>query len=95
MSDTPLDVGYVAKLARLKLSDEEAHLFEEQLGQVLEYAQKLQQVDVSGVETAAHASPIFDVLREDVARDWFTTEEALKNAPRQANDLFIVTKVIE
>jgi aspartyl-tRNA(Asn)/glutamyl-tRNA(Gln) amidotransferase subunit C len=47
------------------------------------------------VEAAAHAIPIFNVFREDEPRDWFTAEEALSNAPRQANGLFIVTKVVE
>jgi aspartyl-tRNA(Asn)/glutamyl-tRNA(Gln) amidotransferase subunit C len=90
-----LDVNYVAKLARLKLTEEEARIFQEQLGHVLEYADKLREVDVSGVEAAAHAVPIFNVVREDVARDWFTAEEALSNAPRQANGLFVVPKVVE
>ena len=90
-----LDVAYVAKLARLNLTDEEAALFQTQLGHVLEYASKLSEVDVSDVETAAHAIPIFNVFREDEPRDYFTAEEALSNAPRQANGLFIVTKVVE
>ena len=40
-------------------------------------------------------APLFDVLREDEPRPWFTPEEALHNAPRQANHLFIVPKVVE
>ena len=47
------------------------------------------------MEAAAHAVPIFNVFREDEPRDWFTAEEALSNAPQQANQLFIVTKVVE
>ena len=90
-----LDVAYVAKLARLNLTDEETALFQTQLGHVLEYASKLSEVDVSDVETAAHAIPVFNVFREDEPRDYFTAEEALSNAPRQANGLFIVTKVVE
>ena len=90
-----LDVAYVAQLARLKLSPEETSLFQKQLGDVLEYAEKLKQVDVSDVEASAHAVPMFNVLREDEPRDWFTAEEALANAPRKADDLFVVTKVVE
>jgi aspartyl-tRNA(Asn)/glutamyl-tRNA(Gln) amidotransferase subunit C len=90
-----LDVAYVARLARLNLTDEETALFQTQLDHVLEYASKLREVDVSQVEAAAHAIPIFNVFREDEPRDWFTAEEALSNAPRQANDLFVVTKVVE
>jgi aspartyl-tRNA(Asn)/glutamyl-tRNA(Gln) amidotransferase subunit C len=90
-----LDVGYVAKLARLNLTAEETQLFQKQLGDVLEYAAKLAAVDVSHVEAAAHAIPIFNVFREDEPQDWFTAEEALSNAPQKANQLFIVTKVVE
>ena len=90
-----LDVAYVARLARLNLTDEETELFQKQLGDVLKYAEKLREVDVSHVEAAAHALPIFNVFREDAPRDWFTTQQALSNAPRQANGLFIVTKVVE
>jgi len=90
-----LDVAYVARLARLNLTDAETELFQKQLGDVLKYADKLRQVDVSTVEAAAHAVPIFDVFRKDEPRDWFTAEEALSNAPCQENGLFIVTKVME
>ena len=96
MAETPqLDVGYVAKLARVNLTPEETELFQKQLGDVLNYAAKLAEVDVSHVEAAAHAIPVFNVFREDEPRDCFTAEEALSNAPRQANQLFIVTKVVE
>jgi len=103
-----LDVAYVAKLARLDLSETETELFQKQLGDVLSYAEKLRNVDVSGVEPAAHAVPMFNVFRKDEPRDWFTAEEALANAPRQMpvgsktrrgepgpKNLFIVTKVVE
>jgi aspartyl-tRNA(Asn)/glutamyl-tRNA(Gln) amidotransferase subunit C len=90
-----LDVAYIARLARLDLTDEETELFQKQLGDVLKYVEKLREVDVSNVEAAAHALPIFNVFREDKPRDWFTAQQALSNAPRRANGLFIVTKVVE
>ncbi|MGI8957973.1 MAG: Asp-tRNA(Asn)/Glu-tRNA(Gln) amidotransferase subunit GatC [Chthoniobacterales bacterium] len=89
-----LDVAYVARLARLELSDEETALFQSQLAQVLEHVEKLREVDVEGVEPAAHAAPQFDILRTDETRPGLTQEEALRNAPRAAHGLFIVTKVI-
>ncbi len=95
MAQAEIDVRQVARLARLQLTDDEAQLFQEQLRQVLAHADKLGAVDVSGVETSAHASPIFDVFRADEARPSLSAEEALANAPRQANDLFIVPKVVE
>ena len=90
-----LDVAYVAKLARLNLSEEETRLFQTQLAQVLEYADKLREIDVSDVDPTAHGMPIFNVFREDEPRDWLTAEEALSNAPLQSNGLFLVTKVVE
>ena len=90
-----LDVGYVSKLARLNLTDDETRLFQKQLADVLKYAEKLREVDVSHVEATAHAIPVFNVFREDEPRDWFTAEEALSNAPQKANQLFIVPKVVE
>jgi aspartyl-tRNA(Asn)/glutamyl-tRNA(Gln) amidotransferase subunit C len=90
-----LDVAYVAQLARLQLTAEETELFQKQLGDVLKYAEKLKEVNVQGVEAAAHAVPIFNVFRSDDPCDWLTATEALSNAPRQANNLFIVTKVVE
>lgn len=90
-----IDVAHVAKLARLNLTGEETKLFQAQLGRVLEYAEKLREPDTSQVEAAAHAVPIFNIFRDDEPRSGFTAEEALSNAPRQANGLFIVTKVVE
>ena len=90
-----LDVAYVARLARINLTSDEAKIFQEQLDNVLKYVEKLRQVDVTGVDAALHPLPIANVFREDVPRDWFTAEQALSNAPRQANGLFIVPKVVE
>ena len=90
-----LDVAYVARLARINLTEEEAKIFQKQLDDVLKYVEKLRQVDVTGVDTAAHALPISDVFRDDAPRDWFTAEQALTNAPRQADGLFVVPKVLE
>jgi aspartyl-tRNA(Asn)/glutamyl-tRNA(Gln) amidotransferase subunit C len=90
-----IDVAYVAKLARLNLSDEETKLFQRQLADVLKYAEKLSEVDVSQVEASAHAIPVFNVFREDEPRDWFTADQALSNASRKASNLFIVPKAVE
>ena len=89
------DVRYTAQLARLNLTEEEIAKFQTQLSQVLAYVEKLEKVDVSGVEPTAHANAVFNVFREDVPRDCFTADDALSNAPRSANQLFIVPKVIE
>lgn len=95
MSAPEIDVRYVAQLARLALSEDEVVRFQAQLGQILEFAEALQQVDVEGVEPTAHPGGLQNVLREDLAADGFSAAEALANAPRKANGLFLVPKVIE
>ena len=90
-----LDVAYVARLARINLTEAEAEVFQKQLDDVLRYVEKLRQADVTHVEPAAHVLPIFNVFREDAPRDWFTAEQALSNAPRKAHGLIIVPKVVE
>lgn len=90
-----LDVAYVARLARINLTEDEAKIFQKQLDDVLKYVEKLGEVDVTGLDAAAHALPVFNVFRDDAPRDWLTAEQALSNAPRQANGLFVVPKVVE
>lgn len=89
------NVRYTAQLARLHLSEEEIAKFQTQLSQVLDYMEKLERVDVTAVEPTAHANPIVNVFRADEPRPSFTPAEALANAPREANGLFIVPKVLE
>jgi aspartyl-tRNA(Asn)/glutamyl-tRNA(Gln) amidotransferase subunit C len=89
------DVRYTAQLARLQLGEEEIATFQKQLSQVLDYVEKLEKVDVSAVEPTAHANAIYNVFRADEPCPWLTPQEALANSPRQANQLFIVPKVIE
>ena len=88
-----LDVGYVARLARINLTEDEKKMFQKQLDNVLKYVEKLRQADVTGVDATPNALPV--VFREDAPRGWFTSEQALSNAPRQANGLFVVPKVVE
>ena len=95
MSAPEFDVRYVATLARLKLTDEETRTFQNQLGDVLAFVEKLKKVNVEGVEPTAHTSDVFNVFREDEVRPGLTAAQALANAPRKANDLFVVTKVVE
>ncbi len=90
-----IDVKYVAHLARLSLTPEEEEKIGAQLGHVLGYIEKLKQVDVSGVEPTAHAFPLVNVTRPDETRPSMPHEDALRNAPAQANGLFMVPKIVE
>ena len=95
MSAPDFNIKYVAHLARLKLSPEEETQLGAQLGNILGYIEKLKEVDVTGVEPTAHAFPIVNVFRADELRPGLSNEDALRNAPKQANGLFVVPKVVE
>ena len=95
MSAPEINVRHIAQLARIYLSEEEISTFQNQLSQVLAYVETLQKLDVSQVEATAYANPVYNVFRDDEPRDLFTAEQALANAPRQANDLFVVAQSVE
>jgi aspartyl-tRNA(Asn)/glutamyl-tRNA(Gln) amidotransferase subunit C len=95
MAAMEIDVKYVAHLARLALSPEEERTMGAQLGNILGYIEKLKEVDVTGVEPTAHPFPLVNVTRPDEIRPSLSQEDALRNAPAQANGLFIVPKIVE
>jgi aspartyl-tRNA(Asn)/glutamyl-tRNA(Gln) amidotransferase subunit C len=95
MKTDSIDVAYVAKLARLELSAEEAAVTQEKLSQILVYVEQLGKLDVSAIEPTAHAFEATNVFRADVSRPSLSVEEALLNAPDKQDDLFKVPKVVE
>jgi aspartyl-tRNA(Asn)/glutamyl-tRNA(Gln) amidotransferase subunit C len=95
MAAAEINVKYVAHLARLALTPDEEVKLTAQLGNILGYIEKLRELDVSGVEPTAHAVPMVNVTRSDEVRPSLPHADALRNAPRQANGLFIVPKIIE
>ncbi|HEY2329696.1 MAG TPA: Asp-tRNA(Asn)/Glu-tRNA(Gln) amidotransferase subunit GatC [Verrucomicrobiae bacterium] len=95
MASAEIDVKYVAHLARLALTPEEEKQLGAQLGSILGYIEKLRELDVTNVEPTAHAVPMVNVTRADEIRPSLAREDALRNAPKQANGLFIVPKIVE
>lgn len=91
---TEQDVRHVAKLARLKLRDEELQHLTLQLGKVLDYVARLQALDVEGVEPMAHPTEIVNKLRPDVPGPTLDVAAALANAPDRDEPYFKVPKVI-
>jgi len=90
-----LNLDYVADLARLALSDAEKRIFAGQLADILHYVGKLKQVDVTGVEPMAHASPVFNVWEADVAHPGLPVAAVLRNAPAHRENMIVVPKVVE
>jgi aspartyl-tRNA(Asn)/glutamyl-tRNA(Gln) amidotransferase subunit C len=95
MAAAEIDIKYVAHLARIALTPGEEKKLAAQLGGILGYIEKLKELDVSNVEPTAHAVPMVNVTRADEIRESLPHEDALRNAPRQANGLFIVPKIVE
>ena len=95
MSDSDFDIKYVANLARIKLTSDQEDRLGSQLGDILGYVKKLEELDVSNVEPMAHAVPLHNVMRADQVQPSITNEEALANAPKKANGLFVVPKIVE
>lgn len=93
-SSDRIDVTYVADLARLRLSPEETALFQKQLGDVLGYVSQLAEVDVSHVSLLGDAD-LKNRLRADEVRPSLPVSDALANAPKQDNNLFVVPRMIE
>jgi aspartyl-tRNA(Asn)/glutamyl-tRNA(Gln) amidotransferase subunit C len=89
-----IDVTYVADLARLRLSPEEIATFQKQLGDVLGYVSQLQEVDVSKISLLGDAD-LKNRLRVDEIQPSLPVTDALANAPKQDNNLFIVPKMVE
>jgi aspartyl-tRNA(Asn)/glutamyl-tRNA(Gln) amidotransferase subunit C len=94
MSVTIKEVEHIAALARLQFSDEEKEKFTHQLNDILQYIEKLNELDTSKVEPLSHVIELSNVFREDVEKPSISAEEALKNAPAKVDTLFKVPKVI-
>jgi aspartyl-tRNA(Asn)/glutamyl-tRNA(Gln) amidotransferase subunit C len=88
------EVLHVAELARLSLSPEEIELFTVQLNEILEYVEKLQELDTSGVAPLAHVIPLFNVFREDLVRESLPLDAVLENAPAREDGNFLVPRII-
>lgn len=95
MSLTMNEVEHVARLARLELSTEEKERFTHQLNDILQYVEKLKELDTEGVEPTAHAIPLQNVLRGDAVRPSLDREDVLANAPDREEAFFKVPKIIE
>jgi aspartyl-tRNA(Asn)/glutamyl-tRNA(Gln) amidotransferase subunit C len=88
------DVTHVAKLSRLALDHGRLSKFSTQLASILQYVQKIGEVDTTGVEPMAHALPIHNVFRDDIVEPSLPLEKVLENAPDSDGPFFKVPKVI-
>ncbi len=85
----------VAKLARLELTEAEIEEFTGQLSAILNYMEKMNELDTANVQPLAHCLPISNVLRDDIVKESLGVEKALANAPQRDGDFFKVPKILE
>ena len=86
-------IEYVGILAKLELSDEEKEKAKEDMGKMLDYIDKLNELDTSNVEPMSHVFPVNNVFREDVVTNGDDRENILKNAPEEKDGAFVVPKL--
>lgn len=89
------DVEYVAQLSRLLLSQEEKERFVRDLNNILEYADRITQIDTENVEPTTHVFPVSNVFREDKVRPSLDLKQLLENAPDVGDGAFKVPMVVE
>jgi aspartyl-tRNA(Asn)/glutamyl-tRNA(Gln) amidotransferase subunit C len=89
------EVDYVARLARLLIKPEHKPVLAEQLGRILDYIDKLNQLDTSEIPPTSHILPLSNVFREDEVRDSLPKGVSQENAPDKEGNFFRVPKVID
>lgn len=88
-------VKKVAKLANLPISSDEEKVFTDQLGKILEYVEQLEKVDTSKVEPTFNVTGLKNILREDVVTESLEQGQALFNAPKKKDGLFVTKGVLK
>jgi aspartyl-tRNA(Asn)/glutamyl-tRNA(Gln) amidotransferase subunit C len=88
------EVEHVALLARLKLTEEEKEIFTSQLNAILDYMEKLNELDTMAIEPTFHVVPHHNTMRLDKVKKPLSQEASLENAPDRAQECFRVPKII-
>ena len=90
-----IDLQHVVKLARIDLTPDEEARIRPQVEEILKYVEKLGELDVSDVEPTAPAVPLTNVMRVDETQPSLSHDDAMRNAPKKSNGLFVVPKIVE
>ncbi len=88
-------IEYVGILAKLELSGEEKEAAKKDMGRMLDYIDKLNELDTSGVEPMSHVFPVRNVFREDIVTNGDESEKTLRNAPGVKDNMFVVPKTFD
>lgn len=85
-------IEYVGILAKLELSEEEKEQAKKDMGSMLDYIDKLNELDTTGVEPMSHVFPVDNVFREDVVTNGDDRDEMLANVPQKKDGTYMVPK---
>lgn len=88
-------IEYVGILAKLELSEEEKEQAKKDMGSMLDYIDKLGELDTAGVEPMSHVFSVNNVFREDVVTNGDMREDILKNAPGEKEGMFVVPRTFD
>ena len=88
-------IEYVGILAKLELSEEEKEQAKKDMASMLDYIDKLGELDTTGIEPMSHVFPVENVMREDVVTNVDGREETLANAPERHDTSFVVPKTVD
>ena len=89
-----MDIEHVAKLARLKLTDAEKKRFSNQMGTIIKYIGKLNELDTKNVEPTAHVLGLENVFRDDIATNPLTDQDPINDSPAHSKGHYEVPKII-
>lgn len=95
MRVTPEEVDRIASLSMLKLDDEKRAMLQRNLDEILEHAERLNELDTEGVEPTTYILKQQNILRADEQGEVWERERLLKNAPEQQDGCFLVPRVVE
>ncbi len=85
-------IEYVGILAKLELSDQEKEQAKSDMGRMLDYIDKLGELDTTDVEPMSHVFPVQNVFREDVVTNGDEREQLLSNAIQEKDGMFMVPR---
>ncbi len=88
-------IEYVGILAKLELTQEEKEASKQEMGRMLDYIDKLNELDTTGVEPMSHVFPVQNVFREDEVTNGDESEKTLRNAPEEKDNMFVVPRTFD
>jgi len=86
---------YLAKLCALKIDENESEKYSKQLNDIIEYAQKLNELDTDHIDPSFHATSVETLMREDRPVQSAAKENILNNAPDKEGSSFVVPRILE